>query len=71
MKEVFNKDTIKYLSLLGNVGFTIFLNIFVSIYAYKFFEKYFFKSLIIFVFFILIGIFNAFYSIYKTIMNKK
>lgn len=71
MREVFNKDTIKYLSLLGNVGFTIFLNIFVSIYVYKFFEKYFFKSLLIFVFFILIGIFNAFYSIYKTIMNKK
>lgn len=64
-----NKDTIKYLSLLGNIGLTIALNLVVSIYLYKLFEKYFFKSLVIFVAFLFLAIFNAFYSIYKTIMK--
>ncbi|MDO4690495.1 MAG: AtpZ/AtpI family protein [Fusobacterium sp.] len=71
LNNFFNSDAIRYLTLLGNIGFTIFINIFISIYLYKFFEKYFFQSLIVFILFLFLGIANAFYSIYKTIMGKK
>ncbi|MBQ3437602.1 MAG: AtpZ/AtpI family protein [Fusobacterium sp.] len=71
LKNFFNKDIIKAFSMLGNIGLTIFINIFVSIFAYKFFERHFFKSLLIFLIFLFLGIINAFYSIYKSIMGKK
>ncbi|MDD7392330.1 AtpZ/AtpI family protein [Fusobacterium gastrosuis] len=67
----FDKDFFRYLALFSNIGFTIFINIFFSIVIYKYFEKYFFKSFVIFFIFLALGIFNAFYSIYKSIMNKK
>lgn len=64
-----NKESIKYISLLGTLGLTPVLNLVVAIYLYKLFEKYFFKSLVVFIAFIFLAIINAFYSIYKNIMK--
>lgn len=71
LKSWFDKDFFRYLGMFSNIGLTIFINIFLSIVLYRYFEKYFFKSLLIFFIFLSLGIFNAFYSIYKNIVNKK
>ena len=66
----FNKDFFRYLVLFSEIGITMFLNIFLPIYFYNLFEKYFFKSFIFLIFMIILGIFNAFYSLYKIIFPK-
>ncbi|MCJ8341288.1 MAG: AtpZ/AtpI family protein [Cetobacterium sp.] len=66
----FNKEFFHYVSLLGFLGFLIAANILVFVYLYKLFEKYFFKSHILFIIFVCIGVFSGFYNAYKTIMKK-
>ena len=66
----FDKDFFRYLVLFSEIGITMFLNIFLPIYFYNLFEKYFFKSFIFLIFMIILGIFNAFYSLYKIIFPK-
>ena len=59
----FDKDFFRYLVLFSEIGITMFLNIFLPIYFYNLFEKYFFKSFIFLIFMIILGIFNGFYSL--------
>nr|WP_221893449.1 AtpZ/AtpI family protein [Cetobacterium sp. 2A] len=66
----FNKEFFHYFSLLGFLGFLITGNILIFVAMYKLFEKYFFKSDILFIIFICIGVFSGFYNAYKTIMKK-
>lgn len=64
------KELIKNLSLLGYLGFLIAGNILLYVFIYKMIEKYFFKSTILFILLLLIGIVSGFYSAYKLIMKK-
>lgn len=64
-----NKDLLKYLSLLGNLGFIIMSNILVAILFYKIYEWLFGFSSILFIVFVILGIVSGFYSIYKFIMK--
>ena len=66
----FNKDFIHYFSLLGFLGVVIIGNIGVFIFIYKMIEKYFFKSTVLFIIFVIIGVFSAFYNAYRLIMKK-
>ncbi|MFR1675474.1 MAG: AtpZ/AtpI family protein [Fusobacterium sp.] len=64
------KDLIRYLALLGHLGFVIMGNILVCIFIYKLIEKYFFKSTMLFIFLLLLGVASGFYNVYKLIMKK-
>ena len=64
-----NKEILKYLSLLGNLGFIVMSNILVSIFLYKVYERFCAFNSLIFIIFILFGIISAFYNIYKLIMK--
>ena len=67
----FDKDFFKYMSLLGTLGLTIVGNILVSLVLYKYIiAKYVYKSDILFILFLLLGIFSGFYNVYKMIMKK-
>lgn len=64
-----NKDLIKYLSLLGNLGFIVMYHIFLCIFIYRLYERFFGFNSFIFIFLVLFGIGSAFYNIYKLIMK--
>ena len=68
--KIFDKDFFRYLALFTEIGLTLFINVFIAIYLYYLFEKYFFKSFIFLIFMILLGIVNGFYSVYKLILNS-
>lgn len=63
----FDKDLLKALALFGNIGFIVMYNILLWIAFYKLYEKFFGFSTVIFISFVFIGIFSAFYKIYKYI----
>jgi len=64
-------EFIYYASLLGYLGFVMIFNILFFVFIYKVIEKYFFSSTVLFVILLLIGIFSAFYNVFKLIMKKK
>ena len=64
--KIFDKDFFRYLALFTEIGLTLFI----AIYLYYLFEKYFFKSFIFLIFMILLGIVNGFYSVYRLIFPK-
>lgn len=64
------KDTLHALSLLSYLGFLIIGNILLYIGIYKLIERYFFKSTILFVVLVLIGVVSGFYNAYVAIMRK-
>ncbi len=64
-----NKEMLKYISLLGNLGFIIMSNILVSVFLYKLYERIFGFNSLVFIIFIIFGIISAFYNIYKLIMK--
>ncbi|MDU2236705.1 MAG: AtpZ/AtpI family protein [Fusobacterium periodonticum] len=64
------KDFFRYLALFTEIGLTLFINVFIAIYLYYLFEKYLFRSFILLIFMILLGIVNGFYSVYKLIFPK-
>lgn len=66
-----DNDFIRYFSLLGYLGFIIFINIYGAFLIYNYIANHFFKSLMLMIFLIVLGVFNGFYTIYKIIMNKK
>jgi F0F1-type ATP synthase assembly protein I len=57
-------------SLLGYLGFILIGNILFFIFIYKIKEKYHFSNTILFIIFLLIGIFSGFYNAYKVIMKR-
>ncbi|MGL4253213.1 MAG: AtpZ/AtpI family protein [Fusobacteriaceae bacterium] len=57
-------------SLLGYLGFILIGNILFFIFIYKIIEKYLFSNTILFIIFLLIGIFSGFYNVYKVIMKR-
>lgn len=65
-----NKDIIHAITLLGHLGFVMVGNILVCVFFYKMIEKFFYKSTILFVFLVLLGVASGFYSCYKLIMKK-
>lgn len=65
-----NRDSVKYLSLFTGIAFTVILNLFIAIFLYRCFEKYFFKSISLLLVFILLALVNSFYNIYKFIFDK-
>lgn len=69
--KIFDRDNIRYISLMGQIGFIIISNILLCVFFYKIIEKYFVKSTILFIFFVLLGVMSGFYSVYKLIMAKK
>ena len=64
------KDIIPALSLLSYLGFLIVGNILLYIGIYKLIEKYFFKSTILFIVLVIIGVISGFYNAYVAIMRK-
>ena len=68
--KIFDKNFFRYLALFTEIGLTLFINVFIAIYLYYLFEKYFFKSFIFLIFMILLGIVNGFYSVYRLIFQK-
>ncbi|STO32062.1 Putative F0F1-ATPase subunit (ATPase_gene1) [Fusobacterium necrogenes] len=64
------KDIIHALSLLSYLGFLIVGNILLYIAIYKLIEKYLFKSTILFIIFVMVGIISGFYNAYVAIMKK-
>lgn len=64
------KDIIHALSLLSYLGFLIVGNILLYIGIYKLIEKYLFKSTILFIILVIIGVISGFYSAYTAIMKK-
>lgn len=64
------KDIIHALSLLSYLGFLIVENILLYIGIYKLIEKYFFKSTILFIVLVIIGVISGFYNAYVAIMRK-
>ncbi|WP_410208963.1 AtpZ/AtpI family protein [Fusobacterium sp.] len=65
-----NKDVLHAISLLGHLGLVMVGNIFVCIGIYKLIEKFFFKSTILFIGLVILGVTSGFYSCYKLIMEK-
>lgn len=65
-----NKDIIHAISLLGYIGFLFIGSILINIWIYKMIEKYFFKSQILFILMVILGVINGLYSVYKAIMKK-
>lgn len=65
-----NKDVIHAISLLSYLGFLIVGNILLYIGIYKLIEKYLFKSTILFIILVIIGVISGFYSAYIAIMKK-
>lgn len=65
-----DKEIIYSFSLLGHLGLILVGNILVFIFMYKMIEKYLFSSAILFIIFLLIGIFSGFYNVYKVIMKR-
>jgi uncharacterized membrane protein len=65
-----NKDVIHAISLLSYLGFLIVGNILLYIGIYKLIEKYLFKSTILFIILVIIGVISGFYSAYTAIMKK-
>ncbi|MGL5088370.1 MAG: AtpZ/AtpI family protein [Cetobacterium sp.] len=66
----FNKDFMHSFSLLGSLGFLMVGNIGVFVLIYKLIERFFFKSTPLFILLLVIGVFSAFYNVYKLIMKK-
>ena len=64
------KDIIHALSLLSYVGFLIVGKILLYMGIYKLIEKYFFKSTILFIVLVIIGVISGFYNAYVAIMRK-
>ena len=64
------KDIIHALSLLSYLDFLIVGNILLYIGIYKLIEKYFFKSTILFIVLVIIGVISGFYNAYVAIMRK-
>ena len=64
------KDIIHALSLLSYLGFLIVGNILLYIGIYKLIEKHFFKSTILFIVLVIIGVISGFYNAYVAIMRK-
>lgn len=65
-----NKDVIHAISLLSYLGFLIVGNILLYIGIYKLIEKYLFKSTILFIILVIIGVISGFYNAYTAIMKK-
>ncbi|WP_211491620.1 MULTISPECIES: AtpZ/AtpI family protein [unclassified Fusobacterium] len=65
-----NKDILHAFSLLGHLGIVMVGNILVCIGAYKLIERYWFKSTLLFIALVLLGVASGFYSCYKLIMKK-
>jgi F0F1-type ATP synthase assembly protein I len=70
-RKIFNKEFFHYFSLLGYLGFFFLLNILIFLGMYKLIEKYLFKSDLLFIIFLLVGIISGFYNAYKLIFKKK
>lgn len=70
MLNIINPDIIHAISLLGYVGFLLIGSILINIGIYKLIERYFFKSQILFFFFVILGVVTGFYNVYKVIMKK-
>lgn len=64
------KEVAYAFSLLSYLGIVMIGNILVCIGIYKVIEKYYKKSTILFIIFVLLGIASGFLNIYKLIMKK-
>lgn len=67
---IFNKDFVKYFSLLGYLGFIMVFNIGIFVFLYKVIEKYFGSNTGLFILFVIIGVIGGFYNSYNVIMKK-
>lgn len=64
------KEVAYAFSLLSYLGIVMIGNILVCIGIYKVIEKYYKKSTILFIIFVLLGVASGFLNIYKLIMKK-
>lgn len=64
------KDVLHAISLLGYLGFLMVGNILLYVGIYKLIEKYLFKSTLLFIVLIIIGVISGFYNSYRAIMKK-
>lgn len=59
-----------YLSIFSQIGFTMVLSIIMCLFLYKILEKIIGKNVLLMFIFIIIGVFQGFYLVYKLIMKK-
>lgn len=67
---LFDRDVMKSFSLLGYISLILVGNILVYVYIYKVIERYLFRSNILFIFMIVLGVVSGFYGVYKAIMKR-
>jgi len=65
-----DKDLIRFLLLLGNLGFVFIFNILFYVLIYKLFERFFGFNSLVFIGLIILGIISAFYNAYRMIIRK-
>ncbi|MGL4981036.1 MAG: AtpZ/AtpI family protein [Fusobacteriaceae bacterium] len=65
-----NREIVHSFSLLGYLGFILIGNLLSFIFLYKIIEKYLFSSQVLFIIFLVIGIFSGFYNAYRVIMKR-
>lgn len=59
-----------YMSLVSQIGFIMIANIFVSMGIYWLISQTGVKNTLLFIFFIVLGIYSGFYSVFKILMNQ-
>lgn len=71
MSEWFSKEFCYYFSLFTQIGLTVVLHIGGALFLYLCFAKYVISHPIFLFLFLLLGMFSAYYRIYKMIWKKK
>jgi len=59
-----------YITLISQLGLIMIANIFVSMGIYWIISKSGIKNTLLFIFFIVLGVYSGFYSIFKILMNQ-
>lgn len=66
----FNRDFIRYFSLLGYLGLVMLGNIGFFLYINYLIKRYIWEDSNLFIIFLIIGVISGFYNCYKLIMKK-
>lgn len=65
-----DKEILDALILIGNIGFTVVINMLLCVYLYKIYEKHFGFSSIVFILLMILGVYLSFYNIINIIKKK-
>lgn len=72
MGVIWDKKTLYYISLIGEIGLIFIINILCFVYVYKkMYRRYFNENGAVFIFFLILGIISGGVSLYKMILKNK